>query len=131
MHTPAPTSRMALGRARGVTWAPRVGRQARISLLLLCVFVGPRALGRERGALVPDFVLLDQKGRAHELARLDGKAVVVFVTGNGCPLARQSVPALKELRKAYFERGVTFWMLDANLQDDRASIAKEGDALDV
>jgi hypothetical protein len=84
-----------------------------------------------RGAPVPDFLLLDQKGRAHELAREGGKAVVVFVTGNGCPLARQSVPALKELRKTYFERGVTFWMLDANLQDDRASIAKEGDDLDV
>jgi hypothetical protein len=91
----------------------------------------PARAGDGRGARVPDFVLLDQKGRAHELARLPGSAVVVFVTGNGCPIARQSVPALKELRKAYFERGVTFWMLDANLQDDRASIAKEGDALDV
>jgi hypothetical protein len=80
---------------------------------------------------VPDFLLLDQKGRAHQLSRLPGKAVVVFVTGNGCPLARQTVPALKELRERYFERGVTFWMLDANLQDDRASIAKEGEALDV
>ena len=114
-----------------------MGRQAPISLLglsLAALFVasGTGALAREpRGALVPDFLLLDQKGRAHELARLDGKAVVVFVTGNGCPLARQSVPALKELRKAYFERGVTFWMLDANLQDDRAGIAKEGEALDV
>ena len=90
------------------------------------------ALAREpRAAPVPDFVLLDQKGRAHELARVDAKVIVLFVTGNGCPIARQTVPALKELRKSYFERGVTFWMLDANLQDDRASIAKEGDELDV
>jgi hypothetical protein len=116
-----------------------VGRQAPVSLLSVCLslfalLVGsgaPARAGDGRGARVPDFVLLDQKGRAHELARLPGQAVVVFVTGNGCPIARQSVPALKELRKAYFERGVNFWMLDANLQDDRASIAKEGDALDV
>jgi hypothetical protein len=82
-------------------------------------------------AAVPDFLLLDQKGRAHELAREGGKAVVIFVTGNGCPLARQTVPTLKDLRKAYVERGVTFWMLDANLQDDRASVAREGEELDV
>ena len=95
-------------------------------------FAGSGASAREtRAAPVPDFVLLDQKGRAHELGRLDGRAVVIFVTGNGCPIARQTVPALKDLRKAYFERGVTFWMLDANLQDDRASVAKEGDELDV
>jgi peroxiredoxin len=113
-----------------------VGRQAPIWCLglALALLVGsgaPAAAREPRGAPVPDFLLLDQKGRAHALSRLDGKAVVVFVTGNGCPLARQSVPALQELRKAYFERGVTFWMLDANLQDDRASIAKEADALDV
>jgi hypothetical protein len=140
---------MAPGPADALPWVNRVGRQARSSLdnlSRLCLLVltallvggggpagsGGRAFARElHGALVPDFVLLDQKGRAHELARLDGKAVVVFVTGNGCPVARQSVSALNELRRSYFERGVTFWMLDANLQDDRASIAKEGDALDV
>jgi peroxiredoxin len=101
------------------------------SLALLCAAPALAGPGSRVGTAVPDFVLLDQKGRAHELARLPGKAVVIFVTGNGCPIARQTVPALKELRKEYFERGVTFWMLDANLQDDRASIAKEGDELDV
>jgi hypothetical protein len=103
------------------------------SLWFVALLVGSDALAsvHVRAPAVPDFVLLDQKGRAHQLSRLPGRAVVVFVTGNGCPLARQSVPALKELRKTYFERGVTFWMLDANLQDDRASIAKEGDELDV
>jgi hypothetical protein len=35
---------------------------------------------------VPDLVLLEQKGRAHQLSRLPGRVVVVFVTGNGCPL---------------------------------------------
>src|SRR5258705_11931392 len=40
---------------------------------------------------VPNFLLLDYKGKAYELHRADGRAVVLFFTGNGCPIARQSI----------------------------------------
>jgi len=75
---------------------------------------------------VDDFALLDQEGRFHQLSyHADAPAVVVFVQGNGCPIARAAWPALAALRDAYAPRGVVFWMLNANLQDDRSSVAAE------
>ncbi|HTH46004.1 MAG TPA: redoxin domain-containing protein, partial [Candidatus Limnocylindria bacterium] len=55
---------------------------------------GAAALPRE----MPDFNLLDLRGRNHELHRAEGKAVVLFFTGNGCPVARQSIEKLQALR---------------------------------
>ena len=92
------------------------------SALLLALCVTATAL---RGAEVPNFLLLDSRGSAHELRRAEGKAVVLFFTGNGCPIARQSIPKLRELRKQFGGQGVTFWMVNTYSQDDRASIRKE------
>ncbi len=74
---------------------------------------------------VPDFAMLDFKGRYHHLRQVDAKAVVLFFTANGCPIARQSIPRLKKLRKTFEDQGVQFWMVDSNSADDRESIAKE------
>jgi len=74
---------------------------------------------------IPDFSLLDEQGRHHELRRLDGKAVVLFIGGNGCPIVRQSINKLRALRGKYAKAGVTFWMLNANSQDDRESVLEE------
>jgi peroxiredoxin len=74
---------------------------------------------------VPNFLLLDYNGKAHELHRVQGRAVVLFFTGNGCPIARQSIPKIRELRRKFGEQGVTFWMVNSYAHDDRASIRKE------
>ena len=74
---------------------------------------------------VMNFALLDSKGRFHELRRAQGRAVVLYFTANGCPIARQSYPKLKALRKAFLDQGVEFWLVNANSGDDRASIDKE------
>src|SRR5437867_2324466 len=34
-----------------------------------------------------NFALLDHRGQSHELRRADARAVVIFFTGNGCPIA--------------------------------------------
>jgi hypothetical protein len=47
--------------------------------------------------------------------------------GNGCPIVRNAVPALREVRAEYAERGVEFFLLNSSLQDHRASIAAEVD----
>lgn len=81
---------------------------------------------------VEDFGLFDHGGGFHQLYRqVDRRAVVLFVQGNGCPIARKSVPALKALRDAYAPRGVAFWMLNASVQDDPDAIAEEARAFGI
>ena len=73
---------------------------------------------------VSDFSLLDQNGRFHQLHRVDGaRAGVLMIAGNGCPVVRQNAAKLKALRDKFPQ--VQFWMLDANPQDDRASMLEE------
>src|SRR6185436_7444292 len=84
----------------------------------------PRAPSEE----VINFALLDHHGQCHELRRADAVAVVLFFTGNGCPIARQSIWKLKALQQRYLERGVALWMVNANPQDDRVSIVHEAEA---
>jgi peroxiredoxin len=45
-------------------------------------------------AEIANFALIDQRGKLHELRRMQGSAVVLFFTMNGCPVARQSASKL-------------------------------------
>ncbi|MCI0747439.1 MAG: redoxin family protein [Verrucomicrobia subdivision 3 bacterium] len=80
---------------------------------------------------VPNFLLLDSRGRAMELDRANGEVVVLFFTGNGCPIARQSIPKIRELRQKFGSKGVVFWMVNSYAQDDRAGIRKEAEEFRV
>lgn len=100
------------------------------ALLAALLLAAPPAWG-DAGA-VADFALLDHRGAFHRLRGEAGApAVVVFVQGNGCPIVRKSVPALQAVRDAFAPRGVVFWMLNANPQDDREAIAAEAEAWGV
>ena len=102
--------------------APRLLRGI-LSLIAGLVAVAATPAAAER---VENFALLDHRGRFHELHdHRDARAVVLFVQGNGCPIARNAVPALDALRKAYAPRGVVFLGLNASPQDDRAAVAEE------
>ena len=72
---------------------------------------------------VLNFALIDHHGRLHELRRAGGKAVVLFFTANDCPVARQSASKIKALRDKFAERGVSVFMVNSSLSDDRDSIA--------
>ena len=74
---------------------------------------------------VPNFALLDYQGKYHELHRTQARAVVLFFTGNGCPIARQSIPKLRALRRKFADQGVVVWMVNTYSQDDREAIRKE------
>ncbi len=78
-------------------------------------------LGRE----VPDFALLDWRGREHRLRRAEASTIVLYFTANGCPVARKSYKTLKALRRAYEAKGVDLWLVNSNSGDDRGSIEKE------
>ena len=56
---------------------------------------------------VDNFRLLDQTGASHELHYLsDAKAIELMVHGIGCPIVRQSLPALAAARKQFASQGV-------------------------
>ena len=75
---------------------------------------------------VENFELLDQDGNAHELYYYsDADAVVLIVQGNGCPVIRNALPDIREVRDQYSDENVVFLMLNANPQDNRESILAE------
>lgn len=82
---------------------------------------------RASTAEVINFALIDHQGLLHELRRAEGRAIVLFFTGNGCPIARQSIGKLRAFHQRYAERGVTVWMINSNSQDDRDSIRQEAE----
>ncbi|MEM7100883.1 MAG: redoxin domain-containing protein [Pseudomonadota bacterium] len=75
---------------------------------------------------VENFRLFDHQGGSHELYyHDDAKAIAFLVQGNGCPIVRNAAPRFAELRDEFAAQGVHFFMLNSNLQDNRATIAKE------
>jgi hypothetical protein len=75
---------------------------------------------------VDNFTLLDHQGKSYELYyHRDAAAIVLIVQGNGCQIVRSSLADYKALRDDYQPRGVQVMMLNSNLQDTRATIARE------
>jgi peroxiredoxin len=101
--------------------APRCAALLR-RFVLLVVFA---AVGFAVPSEVSNFSLLDQGGKAYELRRSQARAVVLFFTANGCPVARQSAAKLNTLREDLASRGVDVLLVNSSSGDDRASIAKE------
>jgi len=77
-----------------------------------------------RGAAVPNFNLLDLRGKNHELRRAESKAIVLFFTGNGCPIARKSIDRLKSLNDR-FGKDVAFWIVNTYNNDSLEDCRKE------
>jgi peroxiredoxin len=94
--------------------------------LLVAIGLPAPALATATAATVSNFRLLDQDGKPHELYSLsDRKAVVLMIQGNGCPIVRQALPGLQEIRDQYRAQGVEFLLLNSNQQDDRSAVANE------
>lgn len=78
------------------------------------------------GEIVENFKLTDHTGKARSLYEPNSsKPIVLMIQGNGCPIVRHSVPALKQISDKYASQGVRFLLLNSNLQDNQQSIAKE------
>lgn len=78
------------------------------------------------GMRVDDFQLTDTAGAAHQLYYYsDAPAIVLMTQGNGCPIVRNAMPFYREVRDVYADRGVEFFLLNSNLQDNSQSIAAE------
>jgi peroxiredoxin len=80
---------------------------------------------------MPDFSLLDLAGHNRELHRAGGRAVVLFFTGTGCPIARKSAPKLLALKDKFSDKGVAFWVIDSYADDKLEDVRKEARELDL
>jgi len=93
------------------------------SLLLIAVYLGTFS---HVNARVDNFVLLDHHGDAHELYyHKDAAAIVLMVQGNGCQIVRSNLAEFQALQTEFSDKGVQFFMLNANLQDERSALAEE------
>lgn len=102
------------------------------SIFICLIALAAPAFALAPGDKVANFELQDQNGQAHKLYSLsERKAVVLMIQGNGCPIVRQSLPALQEIRGRYQARGVEFLLLNPNLQDNRQSVANEADEFSI
>lgn len=73
-----------------------------------------------------DYALYDERGDFHRLSYYnDSKAIVLFVQGNGCPIVRNVLTDFHSVVADYSEKGVTFFMINSNIQDDREKIRAE------
>lgn len=95
------------------------------SVLLGVCLLPCELFSAESAPEVSNFALLDHQGKMHELRRMEGKAVVLYFTANGCPVVRQSIPKLKVLREKLAAKGVSLLLVNSSTGDDRTSINRE------
>lgn len=113
---------------------PRFGHDTSVQrfFVTLLGFAGvilsvPPVSGADRA--VPNFALIDLEDIHHELYRTPGRAVVLFFTGNGCPVVRQNAAKFLDLRDRFEAQGVVFWMVHAFPGDTPREIRRERDDL--
>lgn len=99
------------------------------TLAVLCVALFVSSLATAVApSTVGDFALLDHRGMHHQLSWYgDEKAVVLIVQGNGDPVVRNALPIVAALREQFENQGAVFFMLNAQSQDTRTSIAREAE----
>src|SRR5258708_20173307 len=90
------------------------------SAALASSYIGCRSVAadtstaRSLPATIDDFRLTDQNLRSHELRQLsDARAIVLITQQNGCPVSRNTSPAVKELQKVYANGGVEILILNS------------------
>ncbi|CAN5170632.1 hypothetical protein BH23BAC1_BH23BAC1_23100 [soil metagenome] len=81
---------------------------------------------------VSDFGLTDHQGIFHQFSYYNDKqAMVVFVQGNGCPIVRNSISELHELRRKLSSDGIQFFMINPNLQDNVKEVKEEAEEFNI
>lgn len=111
------------GISDGLSFGSRLRRTIGIWVLGIALAGQAWAAGSSRE--VPNFNLLDLRGSDHELRKADGKVVVLFFTGTGCPIARKSTRTLKNLHGRFADQGVSFWVINTYSGDSKEDAIKE------
>lgn len=108
-------------------------RSAVLSLALLGALglAGARCAASPWPDEVPNFSMLDLKGRYYEFHRVDSRVLVLFFTENGCPASRQNLRKLSAIRDEFPDNDLAIWAVDANPSDTRESIYNEAEKMDL
>ncbi len=78
-----------------------------------------------------DYALYDEKGNLHRFSYYnDSNAIVLYVQGNGCPIIRNALGDLRQVIDDYSTKGITFFMINSNIQDNREKIKDEAAEFD-
>lgn len=97
-----------------------------IGAILFVTLVVSSARAAEIGERIKDFRLPDTAGKVHQLYKMsDKKAIVLMTQGNGCPIVRLAMPALREVQSAFQSRGVEVLLINHNLHDTAATVIEE------
>jgi len=96
-----------------------------IGLLFASVSSASQSSGNGRDK-VTDFSLRDHRGGSHQLYQeKDARAIVLLFTTTGCPIVQKSIPKIKALRDQFGSKGVRFWIINCNDEDEANTIAEE------
>lgn len=96
-------------------------RLFKILLVVLSVVLSLSVTAKE----LPNFNLLDTRETNVELYGARGKAVALFFTGTGCPIARKSVSKFVKLEREYATEGIDFWIVNSYADESKRDIQKE------
>lgn len=97
-------------------------------ICLLLWYLSASVLANE----VPDFSLIDQNGRFHQLSRsTDKQAVVILLFDPSDPFGRAAVQELDRLRERFNDQSVAFQVLVADLAQTRVSLKNLAQAMNV
>ena len=83
-------------------------------------FAGPVAIGDR---LVP-FKLKDQTGKAHDLASVKGRSVVLIFIATQCPVSNAYNERMAAVARDYAAKGVAFYGINSNKQEPVEEIAE-------
>jgi hypothetical protein len=104
----------------------------RLMLAIVAALASLFVAAAPASARVSNFRLTDHERRSHELYyHADAPAIVIMTTGVGCPIARTAAVFLEEIRDAYADKGVVFFLLDPNLQDTREMMVSEAESFGI
>ena len=93
------------------------------SLILLIIMIGWPGVFAS-ASQVPDFALIDQNGRFHQLSRhIDKQAVVLFVYSGACDESKSALPEFLSLQKRFRNAPVSFQVLVADSGETRESLS--------
>jgi hypothetical protein len=97
------------------------------ALFLSCLLSLPAAAER-----VPDFALIDQNGRFHQLSRnLDRQAIVIMLVDRECLVSGKALSELISLQRRYRGAPVSFQALVISPDETRSSLARLASELDT